>query len=374
MNALTIQAQDFRPSLINEFLAYIDRPGRTEHTYLTNLKQFAAWLCFKEIRQPVRNDIVNYREWLSSEHEAIKLDASTPAGWRFRLDPAGHPLRVICKPNTIAQYLRSVCQFFRWTASAGLYPDIAAGIHAPKIRHDTHRKDALQASEVLEIENSILAGAGTEEQRQRLYCMFLLATNAGLRTVELHRANIKDFVTKGGASWLYIWGKGHTEPDQIKALAPEVAQAIRDYLSMRTDSKTGTRPLFTSTGNRSGGQRIATTTISTMLKKAMQAAGYDSERLTAHSLRHTAGSNVMEITGDNLFITQTYMRHTDPKTTEIYLHRNTEKQDTELAKRLYNHYHGGADPDSRARLELILNNLNSAQLDKLADIAQALAG
>ncbi len=51
----------------------------------------------------------------------------------------------------------------------------------------------------------------------------------------------------------------------------------------------------------------------------MQAAGFDSERLTAHSLRHTAGQNVMELTGNNIYDTQMYMRHSSPKTTEIYL-------------------------------------------------------
>ena len=178
---------------------------------------------------------------------------------------------------------------------------------------------------MLDVERSILAAADKKgrqarhnhkdtagrvqrstEQGRRLYAIYLLAVTAGLRTVEIHRANVRDFEEKNGAAWLYIYGKGHTEADQKKALAPEVAEAIRDYLDSRTDQYTGSSPLFVSTGNRSGGKRIAVTTISTMLKKAMQEAGYNSERLTAHSLRHTAGTAVMEMTGD-LYRTQQYL-------------------------------------------------------------------
>ena len=198
--------------------------------------------------------------------------------------------------------------------------------------------------------------------------MYLLAVNAGLRTVEISRTNIRDLETINGVSVLYIWGKGHSEPDQKKTLAPEVRAAIDDYLKLRTDRPTGAAPLFVSTGNRSGGQRIASTTVSKMLKKAMQAAGYDSERITAHSLRHTAGTNVQDITG-NLYLTQKYMRHSNPATTEIYLHNDTERQEAEIARDLYNRYHGIAQ-ESKANLETIINGMAPAQVEQLINIAK----
>ena len=107
------------------------------------------------------------------------------------------------------------------------------------------------------------------EQGKRLYAMYLLAVNAGLRTIEISRANIKDLETKGGRTWLYIWGKGHSEADQKKPIAPEVKAAIDDYIQSRTDNPNGNSPLFVSTGNRSKGKRIASTTISTMLKLSL---------------------------------------------------------------------------------------------------------
>lgn len=299
-------------------------------------------------------------------------------------------MKVTCKPNTVAQYLRSVCQFFRWAAANGLYPDIAANIHAPKIKHDTHHKESLTAADVMTIEKSITEKAKqkeqaaqkaqkdtagkiqrTTEQGKRLYAMYLLAVNAGLRTIEINRANIKDFVTKGNQAWIYIWGKGHSEPDQKKPIAPEVAIAIKEYLESRTDTPTTTSPLFVSTGNRSGGKRIATTTISTMLKKAMQEAGFNSERLTAHSLRHTAGTAVQDLTGD-IYTTQKYMRHSNPATTEIYLHNDTEKEEIGIAQRLYNLFHGKESKSPKEKLAHIIDRLNPAKLEQLAGIAAAM--
>ena len=388
--AAIIPANDLQTSLFNEFIRFIDRGEKTTRTYITNLRQFAAWLKYASIARPMRQDIISYRDYLSAEHDAIQLDQAE--GWIYRRDKNGNRIRVTCKPNTIAQYLRSVGQFFRWTAAAGLYPNIAENVHAPKIRHDTHKKDALTAADVLTIEKSIqaaadekaAAAAGAEkdtagrisratEQGKRDYAMYILAVNAGLRTIELSRANVKDIEVRNGRAVLYIWGKGHTEPDQRKPLAPQVYAAIKDYLNARSDRPTANSPLFVATGNRSGGQRIAETTISKILKRAMQAAGYDSDRITAHTLRHTAGTNVQEIT-QNLYVTQKYMRHANPATTEIYLHNDTERQEAQTAQDLYNLYHGITDKaDNRQKLEGILQGMSAAQIEQLTGIAAAMA-
>ena len=401
MEAMTIYnrqeiapAQQFNPALFNNFVEWIDRSEKTTRSYLTNLKQFMAWLKYAAIQNPIRADIISYRQWLTVEHEAIRLDPGSVNGWTYRTDAHGNPLKITCAANTVAQYLRIVCQFFRWTSANHLYPDIAANIHAPKVKHDNHHKDALAAADVLTIEKSITETAGqrhqaaqeaqkdtagrmqrADEQGKRLYAMYLLAVNAGLRTVEISRANIKDLESKGGQTWLYIWGKGRAEPDQKKPIAPEVAAAIKDYLQSRTDKPTGASPLFVATGNRSGGKRIAATTISKMLKQAMQQAGFDSPRITAHSLRHSAAQAALQASGNNIYTAQKYLRHSSPATTEIYLHEDerTEKAERALAQDVYNLYHGNGSADPREKLEQLISRLNPAQLEQLTGIAAALA-
>jgi integrase/recombinase XerC len=383
-----MQQQAFNIDYMSDFVGYIDRGEKTTATYLKNLRQFAAWLRFAEVQQPQRQDIINYRDFLAAEHEAIELDITAAAGWKYRTTSTGDRYTVICKPNTVAQYLRTVKQFFVWLSSNGLYPNVAANVHAPKIRHDEHKKEALTAADVLTVENDIknrfsefhaankkdLVGKEQRysEQGKRIYAMYLLAVNCGLRTIELSRANIKDIVVKNGQAWLYVWGKGHSEADQKKPLAPEVFNAINDYLKSRTDVTNGNRPLFVSTGNRSKGQRIAETTISKMLKGVLISAGYNSDRLTAHSLRHTAGTNVQEITG-NLYLTQQYMRHASPTTTEIYLHNETSKQEAGIAQQLYNFYHNIDGGDVRQELENRLASLSPEQIKQLTSIAAAMS-
>ena len=348
----TMQGNALQMGTIQSFVSYLDRGAETARGHINNLKQFFAWLLYEDISRPVRADVVAYREYLGTEHDAIRLNGN---GWEYRTDKAGNKIRIKCKSTTIAVYFRSICAFFRWTAASNLYPNITENLHAPKVRRDIHRKEALAPADVVAIEQSIqeqsaakVANASGKdaagkreratEQGKRDFAMYLLAVNCGLRTVELSRASVGDLEVKNGNAFLWVWGKGHTEADAKKPLAPEVYAALKDYLQAR-ENLTKQSPLFAATGNRSGGQRIAKTTISTILKRAMQAAGYDSERITAHSLRHTAGTGVMTISENNIYTAQKYMRHADPGTTEIYLHNDTEQQETETAAKLYAYYH-----------------------------------
>lgn len=385
-------ASDLQPALFEHYIAYIDRGEKTTQTYITNLRQFAAWLLFSGIKRPERKDIITYRDYLGADHEAIKLDSSCVNGWRYRTDAAGRPIITKCKPNTIAQYLRCVAQFFRWAAAEGFYPNIADNVHTPKIKNDRHKKDAFTVEELQQIERSICAGAKNKEaaaagadkdaagrivrsaeQGKRLYAMFLLTVNAGLRTVEIERANIKDLSVKGGNAYLYVWGKGHSEADALQPIAKEVYDAIKDYLQSRSDRPNANSPLFVSTGNRSGGQRIKARTISQMLKRAFKDAGYDSERLTAHSLRHTAGTMIMQLTND-IYAAKDYMRHEEVATTQIYTHVKTDEKRRRYAQAMYDHTHGiyCAD-DKREALAEQLQYLSPEQLQQVAMFVSAMA-
>lgn len=376
--------------LFTDFIAYVDRSQATARTYINNLKQFFAWLRYAAIDRPLRDDIINYRNWLCSEHDAIELDAENAAGWKYRTR-GGHKQTLTCKVSTVRGYLQAVKQFFAWTASKGYYPNIAAGIHAPKAAL-THKKDALSVEDVQAVERSLALSAAdkggtatqaakdragriqrSEEQAARINAIFALAINAGLRCVEISRANVEDLESRGGAAWIRVWGKGHAEADTRKAIAPEVYDAIKAYLNIRTDRPAGNAPLFISTGNRGGGKRMPATTISKLIKQALKGAGLDSPRLTAHSLRHTAGRAVMEMTGDNIYKTQQYMRHTSPATTEIYLDNSTAKQDAAIAAQLYQHFHSDAQAAAADQLQAAINKLNPAKLEKLAAIVQAMA-
>lgn len=365
--------------LFARFVDWIGRTPRTARAYITNLRQFGAYLAYRGIDRPCRADVLSYRDWLTGEHEAIRQDGDR--GWAYRDAPGS---RITCTAATVRAYMQSVRAFFKWTAAEGLYPDIASNIHAPAVAR-THRRDALPAGAVTVIERAIdetarrrSAGAQTAgevirtgEQERRIRALFLLAVTAGLRCCELARANVRDFVDDPAGAVLYVWGKGHAEPDQRIPLAPAVGEALREYVAGRQDRPGAGSPLFVATGNRSGGRRLDPCTISKMLKAAMAGAGYRSDRLTAHSLRHTAGTAAMEVTGD-IYAAQTFMRHQSPVTTEIYLHNKTETRQRQIAGQVYDALHGTQEGSARERLEAMIDRLTPAALEQLTGIAAVL--
>lgn len=328
--------QAFNEEMFSRFIDYTDRKETTVKGYLTCIRQFMRWLNENDVTQPQRDDIKAYRDHLR--------DSGLATG-------------------TQQQYLRAVKHFFKWTAAEGIYPNVADNIHGAKVRHDVHKKDALQRKDVVKIADAI---DRSNEAGRRLYAMYLLCVICGLRTIEIHRADVGDIKTVGGTSYLYLQGKGHDDKDAPVALIPEVKAAIDEYLNEREEKPTAKSPLFTSTSNRSKGGRIATTTISTMLKGALVNAGYDSDRLTAHSLRHTSGTGAHKA-GIDLYGVQHLMRHCDPATTEIYIHDdNRMSAEARGRQGIYNYYfNGSTEPAILPELEAELMTMTATEQEYL---------
>lgn len=364
--------QVFHPDYFAMFIDDIGRKDSTIKGYTTCIHVFQRWLEKCGIVEPTKEDVRAYKDYLAAE---------------------GY------KPGTQQQYLRSVKQFFKWCAAEGIYPNIAANVHGAKIRTDQHKKDALGREDVPAIAATI---DRTSEQGKRLYAIYLLCITCALRTVEITRANVEDMKTVGGRTYLYIQGKGHDEKDAPMLLTPEVKEAIDDYLNSRTDKITGKSPLFVGTSNRgkpgafkgykkdnatgaiicdaTTGEpvkyyfdgRIASTTISTMLKHLMQGAGYDSDRLTAHSLRHTSGTGAYKVTR-NIYLTQQHARHCDPRTTEIYVHAE-EREERDTEQQVYNYFfhQGDGAADALTEAHKIIDSMTPDKLEKALAVLRAM--
>ena len=76
---------------------------------------------------------------------------------------------------------------------------------------------------------------------------------------------------------------------------------------------------------------MTTRTISGIIKGHMRAAGYDSERLTAHSLRHTAATLAL-MGGATIQEAQQMLRHSNINTTMLYSHNLTRAANTSEAR------------------------------------------
>ena len=280
----------YNPGLYDRFLDYIDVKPKSVETYRTAIRQFLKYLQENQITQPTRQDIINYRDGLMADHKA----------------------------TTVQNYLTAVKLFFAWLDQEGLYKDVAQHVKGVKIDKG-HKKDYLtqhQSQRLLRsIETSSLKG-------KRDYALLGLLITTGLRTVEVQRANVGDMETVGGFTVLFIQGKGRDEKAEYVKIAEPVEDAIRDYLGSRAGKKrsiSGKDPLFASTSNNNRGQRMTTRSISRIVKGTFINAGYNSDRLTAHSTRHTAATLNL-LNGGSIEETQQMLRHSNINTTMTYAH------------------------------------------------------
>ncbi len=282
-----VAQQSIGAELFTRFIAYLDSTPKTVETYTRALRQLFNYLSFNGITQPQREDIIAFRDELKA---------------------SGH------KPTTIQNYITATKLFFKWTAQEGLYPNVAEHLKGAKLNRD-HKKDYLTSRQVKEVLDSV--------ERESLkglrdYAILTLMVTGGLRTIEVIRADIGDLRTVGEYTVLYVQGKGREEKTEYIKISPQVERAIRAYLIARGETDEAT-PLFTSTSNNNKGERLTTRSVSGIVKERLKGAGYDSSRLTAHSLRHTAVTLSL-LAGKDIAEVQQFARHANIATTMIYNH------------------------------------------------------
>ena len=274
-------------NIFERFINYLDASPKTVETYKKALRQFFNYIGVHGIRKPQREDVLAFRDDLKASG---------------------------LKPTTVQNYITATRIFFKWTEQEGLYPNIAEHVKGAKLDKN-HKKDYLTSRQAKEV----LAGVQTDsEEGLRNYAILSLMVTGGLRTIEVSRANVGDLRTVGENTVLFVQGKGREEKTEYIKISAPVEKAIRSYLKARENVEEG-QPLFTSTSNNSRGKRITTRTVSAIVKNALKNAGYDSARLTAHSLRHTAITLAL-LAGREITEVQQFARHANLNTTMIYNH------------------------------------------------------
>ena len=270
------------------FISFLDVKEKTADTYRKALKRLFQYFAENSISQPTRSDLIAFRD----------------------------ELKAVNKASTVKTYLTATRLFFRWLEQEGLYKNIADKIKGAKVEHG-HKKDALTVDQVKDVIDTFTADTEASTAK-RDYAIFCLMVTCGLRTIEVVRADLEDLRTLGSKTVLYVQGKGKDEKSEYVIITREVEKAIRCYLATRTDA-TDKAPLFSSTSNNSKGKRLTTRTISGIVKERLKLAGLNSNRLTAHSLRHTAVTLSL-LGGSTLQEARQFARHSNIATTEIYAH------------------------------------------------------
>lgn len=272
--------------LADKFVSYLDISALSVKTYNSGIRKFLTFLHDNGITNPTRNTVVLYKKALMSRYSA----------------------------NTTGLYLATVRRFFAWCESEGLYQDIARGIKSPRIDKG-HKKDAFTANQLKQIISDI---DRQSLKGKRDYALFCLISATGLRTVEVIRADICDIRNVGGEDCLFVMGKGKTSKSDFVKLTEPVMKAITEYLKARGEVADN-EPLFGSLSHRNFGGRMTTRSISRICKQAMRHSGFDSRRLTAHSLRHSAVTLAL-MAGMSLQEVSQFARHSNVSVTMIYAH------------------------------------------------------
>jgi site-specific recombinase XerD len=275
-----------------------DASADTLKTYTRQLYQFLQW-CDRRQLNPVtivKDDVKKYRHWMIKQQQY--------------------------KPATIALKLAVVRRFYQAAVEKGLIAiNPAAGVKPPREKFDPAEKITyLEAEEVEVLFGTVPQDGSLKSARDRL--MLGIMALEGTRTVELHRADIASVVRQGKNLGVRVEGKRSI---RVVPLTPDLARLLVEYLHQReTNGEVlkPTRPLFISTGNNSRGKRISRRGIRTIVDTYLKLADLKhtpGRTISAHSLRHTAGTLALR-SGADLRQVQDLLGHSDPRTTSIYTH------------------------------------------------------
>ena len=273
--------------LVEKWIAFAQVKPSSVKSYKKGIRRLAEYVNSNGIANLSRENLVEYREMLAKKYS----------------------------PSTANLYLTSAKLFLAFLQQEGvLSVNPAEHLKGLKIIAG-HKKDSLSVDDT----KKILASFDTSTLKgKRDKAMYALMTTAGLRTIEVARADVGDMVQRGGKYFLYVMGKGRNEKSECVQVADGVYSLIQDYLTARgniSDDST----LFASLSKRNFGGRITANSISRIIKTALKNSGYDSRRLTAHSLRHTAATTML-LNGAAIRQVQQVLRHKNVAVTEIYLH------------------------------------------------------
>ena len=204
-----------------------------------------------------------------------------------------------------ARKIASIKSFYKYlTVKANLLEENPVqDLDSPKIPKTLPRYLSLAESERL-------LSSVDSRNRERDYCILCIFLNCGLRISEIVGMNLSDI----RSDHLRVLGKGNKE--RTVFLNDATAAAINNYLLVRKkEPALDKNALFLS--NRK--TRISKEAVHNMVKKSLLRAGLDASKYSAHKLRHTAATLMLQ-NGVDVRTLQELLGHEHLNTTQIYTH------------------------------------------------------
>jgi site-specific recombinase XerD len=141
-------------------------------------------------------------------------------------------------------------------------------------------------------------------------CVVGLLYGCGMRISEVCNLKITD-IDSANKRIKVEQGKGGK--DRFTLLPPTLLEQLRQYFVAAGKPK---EYLFTSTQTK---RAMHVRSMQVEVNKAMTKAGFESGRFTAHTLRHSFATHMLN-QGNNIHVIKTLLGHSKLETTMIYLH------------------------------------------------------
>ncbi len=266
---------------------------KTIQSYRTGTSCFTRWMGKQDISRPLPDDIYDYQDFLQKENYSL----FTQNLYMISL-------------KKFFEYLERPYEGKDFKAYSDIYKIAAPRIRRPERRK--HHREMPTGEEVTKLRGSL---AGKDQKSKRDLLMIDLALFCGLRINEIANVRIEDIRQDGDTFKLYVLRKGHTSRNYYVFLDPGIAKRLLAYTKKYKLKKY----IFTDTHHKNKTDRLNTCSVSSTISEALTKAGIKRKTLTAHSLRHYAGTKYYQKTKD-LYATQQFLGHKDSATTEIYMH------------------------------------------------------
>ena len=221
---------------------------------------------------------------------------------------------------TVASRMGAVKQFYNWAESKGMIAfNPSKFLKAPK-KEKKFRRKALTPEQGIELLNYF-----KNAKSARNYAIVNMMIRRGFRRIEIVRMDVGDVQETPDGRIISVHGKGQATKNRWVKIPDKVFDPVAAYLATRGNLPKDA-PLFCSEGVFGGaGGRLTEGTISEMVKVGLVAIGLPGREYVCHSLRHTAGTNIIRA-GGSKEEARNMLRHASTKTTDGYTEAHDEEK------------------------------------------------
>ena len=298
------------PTALEDFLGYIETiKGKSINTVKAYRYDLILFFRFMKIRKKLVTEDTPMEEIIISDIDEDFVKKITLA------DLYGF-LAFVANKRDNKSYARArkvAClrSFFKYLSTKAHIIDEnpAIELETPKTgdRHPVH----LTLSESTHLLDHIMS-----ETPERDYAMITLFLNCGLRLSELCGIDINCIKD----DTLTVIGKGNKE--RTVYLNEACLSAINSYLKIRPhDGVKDKQALFLSSRK----SRISNRMVQLIVKKQLELAGLDADKISPHKLRHTAATLMYKHGNVDIRALQQILGHENISTTQIYTHIDDER-------------------------------------------------